>query len=193
MSLSHWTPSCANAAASGLRMELATRTVQWLMLSTKCGCLRSAPSYQLRRLWIEEKEFAAYYGGFANEGLWPLCHLVDVRPVFRPEDWAAYQDVNAQFADCDRRGVDHVGYSRVHPGLSSRARRAAASRTTTWRQDRALLAHPMAISGSAPDMSLAPGDPCGFGCKRSTGLSVGAGSPQLPAGDGERTRGRDRG
>ena len=57
-----------------------------------------APSYQLRRLWIEEKEFAAYYGGFANEGLWPLCHIVDVRPVFRPEDWAAYQRVNAQFA-----------------------------------------------------------------------------------------------
>jgi trehalose 6-phosphate synthase len=57
-----------------------------------------APSYQLRRLWFEEKEFAAYYGGFANEGLWPLCHLVDVRPTFRPEDWAAYQSINAKFA-----------------------------------------------------------------------------------------------
>jgi membrane protease subunit HflC len=57
-----------------------------------------SPSYQLRRLWFEEKEFAAYYGGFANEGLWPLCHLVDVRPTFRPEDWAAYQSINAKFA-----------------------------------------------------------------------------------------------
>ena len=56
------------------------------------------PAYQLRRLWFDEKEFAAYYGGFANEGLWPLCHLVDVRPTFRPEDWAAYRRINAQFA-----------------------------------------------------------------------------------------------
>jgi trehalose-6-phosphate synthase/Kef-type K+ transport system membrane component KefB len=56
------------------------------------------PAYQLRRLWLEEKQFAGYYGGFANEGLWPLCHLVDVRPMFRPEDWVAYQGINAQFA-----------------------------------------------------------------------------------------------
>lgn len=57
-----------------------------------------APAYDVRRLWIEEPTFAAYYGGFANEGLWPLCHLVDVRPKFRAEDWHAYQMVNAQFA-----------------------------------------------------------------------------------------------
>ncbi len=56
------------------------------------------PAYQLRRLWIDEPEFNAYYAGFANEGLWPLCHLVDVRPKFRAEDWVAYQSVNAQFA-----------------------------------------------------------------------------------------------
>jgi len=57
-----------------------------------------SPSYDLRRLWLEDREFSAYYAGFANEGLWPLCHLVDVRPVFRPEDWSAYQSVNARFA-----------------------------------------------------------------------------------------------
>jgi trehalose 6-phosphate synthase len=57
-----------------------------------------APSYVLRRLWIEEQVFAAYYGGFANEGLWPLCHVVDVRPRFRTEDWEAYKDVNTRFA-----------------------------------------------------------------------------------------------
>ncbi len=57
-----------------------------------------SPSYALRRLWLEEPTFSAYYGGFANEGLWPLCHVVDVRPKFRTEDWAAYQDINARFA-----------------------------------------------------------------------------------------------
>lgn len=57
-----------------------------------------APAYQLRRLWIDPDEFAGYYNGFANEGLWPLCHLVDVRPTFRREDWIAYQAVNERFA-----------------------------------------------------------------------------------------------
>jgi trehalose 6-phosphate synthase len=57
-----------------------------------------SPSYTLRRLWLEEPTFSAYYGGFANEGLWPLCHVVDVRPRFRAEDWAAYKDVNGRFA-----------------------------------------------------------------------------------------------
>ena len=57
-----------------------------------------APSYQLRRVWIDELTFSAYYGGFANEGLWPLCHQVDVRPAFRPEEWTAYREVNDQFA-----------------------------------------------------------------------------------------------
>jgi trehalose 6-phosphate synthase len=56
------------------------------------------PTYALRRLWIEEPMFSAYYEGFSNEGLWPLCHVVDVRPIFRSEDWQAYQDVNAAFA-----------------------------------------------------------------------------------------------
>jgi trehalose 6-phosphate synthase len=57
-----------------------------------------SPSYDLRRLWIEPEQYAAYYGGFANEGLWPLCHQVDVRPKFRSEDWQAYQAVNEIFA-----------------------------------------------------------------------------------------------
>lgn len=56
------------------------------------------PAYELRRLWIERARYDSYYGGFANEGLWPLCHLVDVRPRFRTEDWLAYQAVNEQFA-----------------------------------------------------------------------------------------------
>jgi trehalose 6-phosphate synthase len=54
--------------------------------------------YSLRRLWIEQEVFRSYYGGFCNEGLWPLCHQVDVRPKFRTADWQAYQRVNAQFA-----------------------------------------------------------------------------------------------
>jgi trehalose 6-phosphate synthase len=57
-----------------------------------------APAYTLKRIWLTPEEEQRYYGGFANEGLWPTCHIVHVRPVFRSEDWAEYQSVNARFA-----------------------------------------------------------------------------------------------
>jgi trehalose 6-phosphate synthase len=58
-----------------------------------------APLYRLRRLWLSETETAGYYDGFANEGLWPLCHIAHVRPTFRSADWEQYRAVNARFAD----------------------------------------------------------------------------------------------
>jgi trehalose 6-phosphate synthase len=58
-----------------------------------------APAYDLHRIWLSEEEEQRYYGGFSNEGLWPLCHMVHVKPVFRAEDWAAYQAVNRRFAE----------------------------------------------------------------------------------------------
>ena len=58
-----------------------------------------APAYDLHRIWLTEEEEQRYYGGFSNEGLWPLCHMVHVKPVFRSEDWEAYQTVNRRFAE----------------------------------------------------------------------------------------------
>ena len=63
-------------------------------------------SYQLRRVWLSEKEEAGYYYGFSNEGLWPLCHIADARPVFRASDWEEYQRVNQRFADAVCEEVD---------------------------------------------------------------------------------------
>ena len=57
------------------------------------------PAYTLRRVWLSPKEEQGYYYGFANEGLWPLCHLAHARPQFRREDWEQYQSVNRRFAD----------------------------------------------------------------------------------------------
>ncbi|TFW08713.1 trehalose-6-phosphate synthase [Oxalobacteraceae bacterium OM1] len=57
------------------------------------------PSYTLRRVWLSKEEEQGYYYGFANEGLWPLCHIAHVRPVFRSSDWAQYEAVNQRFAD----------------------------------------------------------------------------------------------
>ena len=57
------------------------------------------PSYTLRRVWLSKEEEQGYYYGFANEGLWPLCHIAHVRPVFRSTDWERYVEVNRRFAD----------------------------------------------------------------------------------------------
>ena len=56
-------------------------------------------AYRLRRIWLTPEEESGYYSGFANEGLWPLCHIAHVRPVFRSSDFAQYRAVNAKFAD----------------------------------------------------------------------------------------------
>jgi trehalose-6-phosphate synthase len=55
--------------------------------------------YMLRRIWLSAEEEAGYYYGFANEGMWPLCHVAHVRPVFRESDWEHYRAVNQRFAD----------------------------------------------------------------------------------------------
>jgi trehalose 6-phosphate synthase len=57
------------------------------------------PFYRLRRVWLTDEEQQGYYYGFANEGLWPLCHRAHVRPIFRSNDLHAAWAVNARFAD----------------------------------------------------------------------------------------------
>jgi trehalose-6-phosphate synthase len=57
------------------------------------------PRYTLRRVWLTKEEEEGYYYGFANEGLWPLCHIAHTRPLFRASDWQHYQDVNAKFTE----------------------------------------------------------------------------------------------
>ena len=63
-------------------------------------------SYVLRRVWLSAEEEQGYYYGFANEGLWPLCHIAHTRPLFRSEDWTQYQAVNRKFADALVEEVD---------------------------------------------------------------------------------------
>ena len=56
------------------------------------------PQYTLRRVWLTKEEENGFYFGFANEGLWPLCHIAHTRPIFRAEDWEHYRAVNREFA-----------------------------------------------------------------------------------------------
>jgi trehalose 6-phosphate synthase len=58
----------------------------------------ATPRYRLRQVYLSAEEYRGYYYGFANEGLWPLCHAVRVQPVFRPTDFFAYRFANRRFA-----------------------------------------------------------------------------------------------
>ena len=56
------------------------------------------PKYTLRRVWLTKEQEEGYYYGFANEGLWPLCHIAHTRPMFRVSDWEHYRQANVKFA-----------------------------------------------------------------------------------------------
>ena len=69
------------------------------------------PRYTLRRIWLSAEEEIGYYNGFANEGLWPLCHIAHTRPIFRTSDWEYYNKVNKKFADAL---IEEIG-AEEHP------------------------------------------------------------------------------
>jgi trehalose-6-phosphate synthase len=64
------------------------------------------PHYTLRRLWLTREEEEGYYLGFANEGIWPLCHIAHTRPVFRAGDWEQYRRVNEKFAQAVLKEIE---------------------------------------------------------------------------------------
>lgn len=66
------------------------------------------PRYTLRRVWLTKEEEEGYYYGFANEGLWPLCHIAHARPLFRAADWQHYQEVNQKFTDAVLEEIANV-------------------------------------------------------------------------------------
>lgn len=65
----------------------------------KLGVPPGEDRYILKRVWLSKEEEDGYYYGFANEGLWPLCHITYTRPIFRESDWQTYKKVNQKFAD----------------------------------------------------------------------------------------------
>ena len=63
------------------------------------------PAYELQRVWLTPEEESGYYYGFSNEGIWPLCHIAHVRPVFRHRDWEQYVAVNRKFASTVKKAA----------------------------------------------------------------------------------------
>lgn len=59
----------------------------------------ASPRYRLRRVWLTPAEQKGYYYGFANSGLWPLCHRTSIAPTFYAQEFGTYELVNRRFAE----------------------------------------------------------------------------------------------
>lgn len=57
------------------------------------------PAYQLRRVWLEPTVVRNGGQGYANQVLWPLCHVTLDRVSYRKAFWAGYEALNRRFAD----------------------------------------------------------------------------------------------
>jgi trehalose-6-phosphate synthase len=58
-----------------------------------------SPAYRLRRVWLEPAVVRNGGQGYANQVLWPLCHVTLDRVSYRKAFWAGYQALNRSFAD----------------------------------------------------------------------------------------------
>src|SRR5262249_24761079 len=77
----------------------------------RVACPPDRPRYTLRRVWLSPDAIRNYYSRFSTSALWPLCHIVYVRPRFAREEWETYRDVNRRFAEA---ALDEIGDG---PGL----------------------------------------------------------------------------
>ncbi|HEV7735103.1 MAG TPA: trehalose-6-phosphate synthase [Candidatus Binatia bacterium] len=59
---------------------------------------RTGLPYPIRAVHLSERELDNYYSGFANQVLWPLCHIFPTRCHFNPSFWTAYRHANERFA-----------------------------------------------------------------------------------------------
>ena len=58
--------------------------------------------YPIRAVALGERDLEHYYGGFANQVLWPLCHYFPTLCRFEGSYWTAYRHANERFAAATR-------------------------------------------------------------------------------------------
>ena len=56
------------------------------------------PRYRLHRVFLSPSEEQGYYTHYANQGLWPLSHMLVERARFSRRAWPIYRAVNQKFA-----------------------------------------------------------------------------------------------
>jgi len=95
-----------------------------------------APRYTLRRLWLDQGDIHGYYLGYANQFLWPLCHLRPALTRVRARHWDRYRQVNRRFANAVLDETRGVG-------------------AAVWFHDYHLALAPIFVRSRRPDLSLA--------------------------------------
>lgn len=88
----------------------------------------------LRQVPVSPPEVEGYYEGFANQGLWPLCHGFIDRVLFRRRDFAHYARINERFA---RAALEEAGTG-----------------TPVWVHDYHLALCPGHLRALAPDLPV---------------------------------------
>jgi trehalose 6-phosphate synthase/phosphatase len=73
-----------------------------------------APRYTLKRVPLTQAEIEGYYYGYANQALWPLCHMAMEQARFRARYWATYQAVNRRFAEAVAAEADARAAVWIH-------------------------------------------------------------------------------
>ncbi len=70
--------------------------------------------YTMKRIFLSQEEIHAYYNGFANQTLWPLCHIAFQKPQFRKEWYEGYKEVNKKFAQAIKEEISGKTFIWIH-------------------------------------------------------------------------------
>ncbi|WP_238392095.1 alpha,alpha-trehalose-phosphate synthase (UDP-forming) [Halorussus amylolyticus] len=119
------------------------------------------PSYDLRRVWLEDSQVEGYYAGYSNQVLWPICHLDTAKMRPKESFWRAYRETNADFADAilDATGSDRRGTAADGRGPADRRdtddRNGTTDGPVIWFQDYHLALAPRRVREERPEAFLA--------------------------------------
>jgi trehalose 6-phosphate synthase len=83
-------------------LEQATRATDrsWIAVAAEPDGAGSGAPHATAAVRVKGRP--AFYAGFANQVLWPLCHVFPDRCVFQPALWSAYREANEAFASTVR-------------------------------------------------------------------------------------------
>jgi trehalose 6-phosphate synthase/phosphatase len=73
-----------------------------------------SPRYTLKRVWLKPQDVDNYYHGYANQVLWPLCHITLDRVTYRKNFWYYYERVNRAFAEAVLEEADERSIVWLH-------------------------------------------------------------------------------
>jgi alpha,alpha-trehalose-phosphate synthase [UDP-forming] len=118
------------ALAGAIDQVVEARGATWEAWSAGTPRSASVPAASLAPVTrtVRLRDRATFQAGFANQVLWPLCHVFPHRCVFQPAFWSAYRGANEAFAADVRaamRAGDVVWVNDFHLALVPGLLRAA--------------------------------------------------------------------